>query len=96
MASGDKCLPEEFMNRLRSGGKTLTPAGRPRRGARVTKQASGPDDQPMPEVEQVQAPPDWLDEVYQGGSRSGGADDGVGDRVMRLEPRGILRLFSRA
>jgi hypothetical protein len=35
------------------------------RGARVAKQASGPDDQPMPEVEQVQAPPDWLDEVYQ-------------------------------
>jgi hypothetical protein len=46
MASGDKCLPEEFMNRLRSGGKTLTPAGRPRRGPPAAKQASIPSDQP--------------------------------------------------
>jgi hypothetical protein len=66
MASGDKCLPEEFMNRLRSGGKTLTPAGRPRRGARATKQASAPVDQPMPEVgdDMAQGPPAWLEDVY--------------------------------
>jgi hypothetical protein len=54
-------------------------------------------DQPMPEVEQVQAPHlTGSTRCTKGGSRSGGADDGAGDRVMRLKPRGILRLFSRA
>jgi hypothetical protein len=39
------------------------------RGARVAKPASGPDDQPMPEVERVQAPPHWLEGVPRGQSK---------------------------
>jgi hypothetical protein len=66
MASGDKCLPEEFMTGSGAAVRRSLQRVGPAAGARAAKQASGPVDQPAHEVEQVQAPPDWLDEGYQG------------------------------